>query len=363
MVWAAGPYRGVLCKRASRRLPANGAGKTTVKRLVLSDTYRPHAYEEVARLVSPEVAAALDPQASYGVRWWNRSDQKGRQISEPDGEGGRRYRRRTSYALRESEEWVAVPVPTSPRLSLDLVDRARAAMARHRAPERKNLARPWQLRGVLRCSCGASMGTHTATRQNASGKKVYHYYRCNRNTSYMPHSCGQRMARAGDVEGAVWAFVSDMLSDPERVRAGARRLAEQERAARRARLDPEKEAKLWAEKISECKRMRDAYQDQQAAGLMTLTELAEKLAGLEETRCHAENELASLRASEERAREIEEDGEALVRSLSTAAPEALKLLSPEERLVIYERLGLRVEAASEGYRVSGVFCTSERSPS
>ncbi len=54
----------------------------------------------------------------------------------------------------------------------DLVHRARAAMVRHRAPERKNLARSWELRGVLRCSCGASMGTHTATRQNASGKKI-----------------------------------------------------------------------------------------------------------------------------------------------------------------------------------------------
>ena len=339
-----------------------GWSKTTVKRLVLSDTYRPHTYEEIARLISPEVAATLDSQTSYGVRWWNRSDQKGRQISEPDGEGGRRYRRKTSYALRGSEEWVAVPVPTSPRLSLDLVDRAREAIMRHRAPERKNLARSWELRGVLRCSCGASMGTHTATRQNASGKKIYHYYRCNRNTSYMPHSCGQRMAKAEAVERAVWTFVSDMLSDPERVRAGIRRLAEQERAARHARLDSEREVKLWAEKISECKRMRAAYQDQQAAGLMTLAELSEKLVGLEETRCHAENELALLRASEERAREIEKDGEALVKSLSTAAPEALKLLPSEERLVIYERLNLHVKATLEGYHVSGIFCTSEHLP-
>jgi site-specific DNA recombinase len=61
--------------------------KTTVKRLVLSDTYLPHSHEEIAGLVSPEVAATLDPGSSYGIRWWNRSDQKGRQISEPDGQG------------------------------------------------------------------------------------------------------------------------------------------------------------------------------------------------------------------------------------------------------------------------------------
>ncbi len=171
------------------------------------------------------------------------------------------------------------------------------------------------------------------------------------------------MARAETVERAVWTFVTDMLSDPERVRAGIRRLAEQERAARHARLDSEREVELWAEKISECKLMRAAYQDQQAAGLMTLAELSEKLVGLEETRCHAENELALLRASEERAREIEKDGEALIKSLSTTAPEALKLLPPKERLVIYERLNLEIKVTLEGYHVSGIFCTLEYLPS
>ncbi len=336
-----------------------GWSKTTVKRLVLSDTYLPRPYEKIAVLVSPEVAVALDPETSYGIRWWNRSDQKGRQISEPDGEGGRRYRRRTSYTLRDPEEWVAVPVPTSPRLPLELVEAARASMSRNRAPERKNLARAWQLRGIVRCSCGSSMSTHTATRRRASDKMAYHYYRCNRNTSYMPHSCGQRMARAEHVEEAVWAFVSEMLCDPERVRAGVRRLAEQERVARRARLDPEKEAALWAEKISECVQKRSAYQDQQAAGLMTLSELSEKLADLEETRHYAESELALLRASEERAKEIEEDGEALVRELSTAAPEAIRLLPPEDRLGLYERLDLEVRASQGGYQVSGAFCVRE----
>ncbi|MDP9484181.1 MAG: recombinase family protein [Actinomycetota bacterium] len=339
-----------------------GWSKTTVKRLVLRDTYLPRPYEEIAGLVSPEVAATLNPEASYGIRWWNRSDQKGRQISEPNGEGGRRYRRKTSYALRDPGEWVAVPVPTSPRLPLELVERARESMSRNRAPERTNLTRPWQLRGIVRCSCGSSMSTHTATRRRASDKMAYHYYRCNRNTSYMPHSCGQRMARAEEVEEAVWTFVSEMLCDPERVRAGVRQLAEQERAARRARLlNPEKEASLWAEKVSECARKRSAYQDQQAAGLMTLAELSEKLADLEETRRYAEGELTLLRASEERAREIEEDGEALVRALSSAAPEAIRLLPPEDRSGLYERLNLEVTSSPEGYRLSGMFCTLEPS--
>jgi hypothetical protein len=38
-----------------------------------------------------------------------------------------------------------------------------------------------------------------------------------------------------------------MLCDPDRVRAGVWHLAEQERAVRGAQLDPDKEARLWAE--------------------------------------------------------------------------------------------------------------------
>ena len=39
-------------------------------------------------------------------------------------------------------------------------------------------------------------------------------------------------------------------------------------------------------------RLRTAYQDQQAAGLMTLEELGKKLAQLDEIRRHAEKELS-----------------------------------------------------------------------
>ncbi|CAA9447775.1 MAG: hypothetical protein AVDCRST_MAG01-01-4267 [uncultured Rubrobacteraceae bacterium] len=40
-----------------------------------------------------------------------------------------------------------------------------------------------------------------------------------------------------------------------------------------------KEAAGWAEKLHECDLLRSAYQDQQAAGLMTLGELGSKLSG------------------------------------------------------------------------------------
>jgi hypothetical protein len=244
---------------------------------------------------------------------------------------------------------VAVPVPTSPRLAPELSG----------SPERLNLARSWQLRGIIRCSCGSSMAAHSSTRLRVSDKLTYHYYRCNRTTSYMPHSCGQLMARAEDVEEAVWAFVSEMLCDPDRVRAGVWHLAEQERAVRGAQLDPDKEARLWAEKVYGV-RAEEVRVPGPAGGRFDNAGGALGEAGRPQGDTPSRRERVSPAAGpEERAKEIEEDGEALVRALSAAAPEAIRLLPPEDRLGLYGRLDIEVRNSPGGYRVSGEFCAPE----
>jgi DNA invertase Pin-like site-specific DNA recombinase len=57
-------------------VPPPGGGrywdKRAIKRWIVDDAYKPHAYEEVAELVRPEVAARLDPGRSYGIWWFNR---------------------------------------------------------------------------------------------------------------------------------------------------------------------------------------------------------------------------------------------------------------------------------------------------
>jgi site-specific DNA recombinase len=47
-------------------------GNTFIQRVVTDDVYKPHTFEEVKALVSPEVASRLDPDKSYGVWWFNR---------------------------------------------------------------------------------------------------------------------------------------------------------------------------------------------------------------------------------------------------------------------------------------------------
>jgi hypothetical protein len=105
--------------------------------------------------------------------------------------------------------------------------------------------------------------------------------------------------------------------------------------------------------------LRTAYQDQQAAGYMTLTELGAKLRETESTRRLAKAELEHLLAHKERVEELEQDRDALLESYAETAPDALDNLSGEERNRMYGMLRVEVTPASEGLEISGALCTSE----
>ncbi len=111
--------------------------------------------------------------------------------------------------------------------------------------------------------------------------------------------------------------------------------------------------------FAECTRLRSAYQDQQAAGLMTLQELGVKLEELENGRREAERELTALEAHQQRVEELEKDRDALLQSMSESVPSALDDLDGEEKNKLYQMLRLEVTPSEEGYEVSGAFCTSE----
>ena len=221
-------------------------------------------------LASSKAQAKIDPARQYGVQWYNRQKVRIETVSEPDGDGARRYKKRRTFVWRPREEWVAVPVPAS--LDRDLVERARAMAAANRGSERKYLARAWELRGLVRCSCGLKMATQTTS---AKASRPY-YYGCNRSKDYGTDACSRKAVPAQKGKHLVWGFVFGLLKDPERVRAGMEALIDRERETGIRR--PAKEAAGWAEKLHECDRLRSAYQDQQAAGLMTLgEELGSKL--------------------------------------------------------------------------------------
>jgi site-specific DNA recombinase len=323
-----------------------------LRRLIANDVYRPHSFEEIAALVTPEVAARLDSAKEYGIQWFNRKQASVHTVTELDGNGGRRYRKRTYVKLRPREEWIAVPVPA--HLPKNLVDRARSALENSKGYERKGLTRGWELRGLVRCPCGSGMGTQTS---RSKGGPSYHYYTCvRRRKRGRLCTCTQKSLAAIDAESTVWGFISDLLQDPRKISAGMETLIGQERAT--GPQEPVKEARLWQQKIAECVHKRSAYQDQQAVGLMTLEELGSKLQELDDARRLAQAELEALTRRQEHLEQLEEDREALLESMAEIVPDALEDLTPEERNKIYRMLRLEVTPLEEGYEVSGAFCSS-----
>ena len=73
---------------------------------------------------------------------------------------------------------------------------------------------------------------------------------------------------------------------------------------------PEKEARMWSEKLAEAGRKRTRYQEMAAEGLITFRELHERLAELEETRGVVRRELDALAGRMERAEQMARDLEA-----------------------------------------------------
>lgn len=156
----------------------------------------------------------------------------------------------------------------------------------------------------------------------------------------------------------MWKFVSGLLKDPERIRAGMERLIDQERASGHA--DPEREAKAWLEKLAEVDRQRVRTQDLAVEGLLSRDELRTKLTQLAEVRGMAERELGALQDRPENMLEIEADRDALLNSMARMVPKGLDGLTGEKRNKVYRMLRLEVTPRPGGaYRVTGAFCSLE----
>jgi hypothetical protein len=231
------------------------------------------------------------------------------------------------------------------------VDAAREAIKDNQR-QSANSDRFWELSGgVLYCAeCGCRMTVHATL--DSRHVRRYCYYRCpKRGRHGVQKVCiNGKHHRAAEAEAAVWDLVSGLLKDPERVRAGLDEMIEHERTGMRG--DPDQVAASWLERLAEVEQERRGYLRFAARGHMSDDELDEALAELEETRTTAEEELAAIRGRKEILEELERDRDALLESYAEMTPEALDVLTPEERKRVYGMLRLRVEVAADGTMVA-----------
>ena len=212
--------------------PAGGRWNTKALRyFILEDVYKPHSADEVAELVAPDVAARLDPHGRYGIWWFNRVRWRRHKVSEPHPSGSVRvYRWKVSAEPRPRSEWVAVPVPDAmiPRYT---VDAARHIVSNNVACSSGG-DRYWELSGgILRCEeCGRQMRTSVTRKKDG---KRYFYYSCAKRREGRVSPCNNRKThRAERAEALVWELVSELLTDPERARAGLEEIDDRARAQR-----------------------------------------------------------------------------------------------------------------------------------
>src|SRR5215217_6101822 len=329
-------------------IPTPGGGKrwdrSFFRLAILDDVYRPHTYEEIEELVSPEVAARLDREQLYGIWWYNRLRVRTRQVSEPS-ENGRRYRTEARFTEKPKDEWVAVPVAYA-GIPREVVDAARAAIKDNRRPSNSG-RRFWELSGgILRCgTCGHS--TVTQSVRAHAGTHYYHYYYCRNHRHHGDAECTNRKHyRAVDLEGRVWDLISGLLKDPERLRTGLDEMIEAERFGMRG--DPETEALTWLSRITALDSKRSRYQDMAAEGHITFDELGAKLQALEADRATAERELEDLNLRRSRLEDLERDKETLLKEYARMVPEELDELTGEERHQVYRMLLLQVRVSPNG---------------
>jgi site-specific DNA recombinase len=316
---------------------------------ILDDVYKPHAFEEIANLVTPEVAARLDPDRRYGIWWFNRERWTSKQVSEASG-SGRAYRRKVKTVPKPKEEWIAVPVPASgvPR---EVVDAARETVLRNSANSNGG-DRFWELSGgSLRCAaCGRRMRT-CVTRKKLN--KRYFYYACSKRREDRDACPNRKSYRAEALEDAVRRAVANLLAHPEEVRGAFEARIRGERTGGGGERDWQ--ARACAERLAELDGMRSSYQEMTAKGLMALDELGARLEELEESRRIVLHELETIRSRREGVQRLKRDRDAILESYAGSQREILKASTPEDRHRVYRMLRLEVLIDADGtLTVSGI---------
>ena len=314
--------------------------------------YLSRTFEEVAALVTPDVAEKLDKDALYGVWWYGRARHVRSQQRVIGPNGALRYRKVGKSTPVPEAERVAVPVPGS-GIPRDWVLNARRAIAENEWVSNAG-HRVWQLTGgVIRCSeCGRAMSTNHILSRSAA------YYRCAGHYQGGLARCpANRTIRAEKAEAEVWEFVRGILTDPARLAAGLEKMQENE--ARTGGASAEEEEASWLKRLSEIERKEERLLDLRLEGDITAEQFRARSGALRETKEAATAGLEAARARRSRREEFERDKEALLEYHARLVPEDLDGLTPEQRRTLYRMMRLKVAVRDGALTTADWGCNDE----
>ncbi len=249
--------------------------------------------------------------------------------------------RKRTWQKIDRDEWVAIPVPDS-GIPHEVIDSARDAVDRAYRP-RKESRFDYELRGMVRCACcGTLMNGYSAGKKDGPKKR---YYRCQQLRKFGRSKYPDGAARNADnLEREVMRHVDSLLENPEKVRAQLDAAIEAETTR-----NPDEDAIGWLRIVEECDHKRANYQDQQAAGYMTLEELGSKLAELNASKATAQRELDRLPEGARRVEELRATKAALLTTYKDVIQyDGVRYLPWEVRRELYEAMRLQATVPKNG---------------
>jgi site-specific DNA recombinase len=274
-----------------------------------------HTYEEVAQIVSSEVASRLDPEKRYGISWYGRRRHTHTQEVRIKN-GKKTYPRIKKTVEAPREDWIGVPVPDSG------IPREWVLAAREAIKDNEKVSncgrRFWELTGgVLRCAtCGYAMGTNFVTDRGTG------YYRCSRRCRLGLDACSQsKTLRAVETEAFVWEFVSDVLKDPTRLKRGLDELVRQEKEL--VGRGHGEDDKTWFKKLADLEIQEERLLDLYLENKLDVDRYDRRLTQIRQARKAVEEELARIEGRAARLDRLERDSEALLNHYARIVPEPL----------------------------------------
>jgi site-specific DNA recombinase len=318
-----------------------------LRNCIYDDSYLSHTFEEISQLVTQEVVGSLDPSCNYGVWWYGTERHVYAQRRESVPDGTPRYKKVKKSVPAPREEWIAVPVPDA-GIPKEWVVAAREAIKDNKWISNAG-DKIWQLTGgVMRCAeCGRAMSVNHI---RAKGRG---YYRCTgRYNGGIENRCPMsHTVRAEEAETQVWAFVSEILTNPHRLTRGLEKMLENERQPSMG-----EEETPWLKRIAEIDLKQERLLDLHLDGDVTTEQFRAKSAELEAARAAAEGQVEAARSRLARLKEIEESKDTLISHYATLVPQVLTALSPEEKNQIYKKMHLHVLAQRDGTLIADWGC-------
>jgi site-specific DNA recombinase len=249
---------------------------------------------------------------------------------------------RRTWQKNPESEWIAIPVADS-GIPPEIIEAARANVRASYRPRRPS-KHYYEIGGMVYCAeCGLLMTGYSM----GAG---YRYYSCQKRKSWGRSACDGPTRPAKKLEREVMRHVDTLLESPEKIRVQL-----DASIAAESRRNPDEDAVSWLRVIEDCDKKRGAFQEQQAAGLMTMDELGAKLAQLNERKTAAQRELERANEGQRRVEQLEATKRTLLRAYADGILyDGLIGLTPEMRREIYEAMRLRITVPSQGKpRISG----------